>query len=154
MDMLTIFSNLAILVVSAIKFGFVASTVVAANLGISGTVSNMLGGIAGIFLFVQIDGIAQEWLIRKYPNRFGKKFSKRTQFLAKVKGTFGLGGIAFLTPVVLSIPVGVFFAMDLTTNKKKVIYYMLISCLFWGALLYVPYYVFKIDMATWVKSFF
>lgn len=50
MDMLTIFSNLAILVVSAIKFGFVATTVVAANLGLSGTVYNMVGGVAGIFL--------------------------------------------------------------------------------------------------------
>jgi hypothetical protein len=152
--MLTIFSNLAILVVSAIKFGFVATTVVAANLGLSGTVYNMVGGVAGIFLFVQLDGIAQDWLISKYPNQFGKKFSKRTRFLARVKATFGLGGIAFLTPIFLSIPVGVFFAMDLTTNKKKVIYYMLLSCLFWGALFYVPYYVFKIDLAAWIKSFF
>ncbi len=152
--MLTIFSNLAILVVSAIKFGVVATTVVAANLGVSGTVSNMLGGIAGIFLFAHIDGIAQDWLIKKYPNRFGKKFSRRTRFLARVKKHFGLGGIAFLTPVLLSIPVGVFFAMDLTTDKKKVIYYMIISCIFWGALLYVPYYVFSIDVAAWIKSFF
>jgi membrane protein YqaA with SNARE-associated domain len=151
--LLTIFSNLVVLVVSTVKFGFVASTVVAANLGIPGTVANLIGGIAGIFLFVQIDEFAQNWLIKTFPKKFKNKFSKRTRFLVRVKQTFGLAGIAFLTPIVLSIPVGVFFAMDLTTNKKKVLINMIIACIFWAAVFYVPYYVFEIDMMTWVKSF-
>ncbi len=151
--LLTIFSNLVVLVVSTVKFGFVASTVVAANLGIPGTISNLVGGIAGIFVFTQIDEYAQNWLIKTFPKRFKNKFSKRTRFLVKIKQTFGLAGIAFLTPIVLSIPVGVFFAMDLTTNKRKVIINMVVACIFWGAVFYVPYYVFNIDMMTWVKSF-
>lgn len=154
MTLYTILSNLVIMVISAIKFGMVATTVVAANLGIPGTVFNMIGGIAGVFVFAQFSSIVQDWLIRTFPKKFNKRFSKRTRFLARVKGSFGLKGIAFITPIILSIPVGVFFAMDLTTDKKKVITYMLAACFFWAAVFYVPYYVFEIDIVSWVKSFF
>jgi hypothetical protein len=150
----TVISNLAVLVGSTVKFSLATSAVIAANMGIPGTISNLIGGIIGIVTFVYIDDFAQQWLIKKFPNKFNKKFSRRTRFLARVKQIFGLWGIAFLTPIVLSIPVGVFFAMDLTTNKRKVITQMIVACVSWSIVLYAPYYIFHINVVEWVKGMF
>jgi len=148
----TIISNLAVLVGSTIKFSLVTSAVIATNMGIPGTISNVIGGIIGIIIFVQLGEYIQLWLIKTYPKKFNKKFSRRTRFLARIKQIFGLWGIAFLTPIILSIPVGVFFAMDLTSNKKKVMTRMIVACVAWSIILYAPYYIFNIDVVSWVKG--
>jgi hypothetical protein len=144
----------AIFIGSTVKYSVVAATVVATNAGIAGTIANLLGGITGVVVFAQIDEVVQNWFIKRNPEKFGKRFSKRTRFLARVKNTFGLWGIALLTPLIFSIPIGVFFALDLTTNKRKVIFQMVVACIFWAALIYTPYYLFDIDVVTWVKQLF
>ena len=70
----TVISNLAVLVGSTVKFSLATSAVIAANMGIPGTISNLIGGIIGIVTFVYIDDFAQQWLIKKFPNKFNKKF--------------------------------------------------------------------------------
>ncbi len=64
-----------------------------------------------------------------------KIFTKRNRLLVKLKVKYGLMGIAFLTPVLLSIPIGTFIATKLVTNKKKIILYMSVSVVFWAILL-------------------
>ena len=152
MILTSIISNLVILVSSTVKFGFSAMAVVSANMGISGTISNIVGGIVGVIVFIQMEEYLRNWLKIKYPNLFAKRFSKRTRFLVRVKQIFGLWGIAFLTPIALSIPVGIFFALDLTSDKKKVTFRMLTACAFWAIVFYAPYYFFHINVVEWVKS--
>ena len=149
-----VISNFFVLLGSTVKFSLATSAVIAANMGIAGTISNLVGGIIGIVTFVYIDDFAQQWLIKKFPNKFNKKFSRRTRFLARIKQIFGLWGIAILTPIFLSIPVGVFFAMDLTTNKRKVITRMIVACVAWSVIFYAPYYIFQINVVEWVKGIF
>lgn len=144
----------AIFVGSTFKFTVMTATVVATNAGIAGTIANLLGGVTGVLLFAQIDEVVQNWFIKRNPEKYGKRFSKRTRFLARVKQRFGLWGIALLTPVLFSIPVGVFFALDLTTNKRKVIFQMITACFLWAAMIYTPYYLFDIDVIKWVKGLF
>jgi hypothetical protein len=74
--------------------------------------------------------------------------------LVKVRQHAGLTGIAFLTPIFLSIPVGVLLALDLTTHKAKIVYSMVASCIFWSAVFFVPYFVFNINVIGWVKNMF
>jgi hypothetical protein len=141
-----ILSNILILFSSTIKFGFSTLAVIAADLGPGGSITNLLGGLAGIVLFVYLGDFLRKKLMHKYPNRFGKRFSKSSRFLVKVKQKHGLAGVAFLTPVILSIPVGVMFSLALTSDKKKVMAYMMISCLLWAFFFSLPYYAFQLDV--------
>lgn len=92
---------------------------IAANLGLGGSLANIIGGIIGIVLFTYLGGYMQDYLVKKFPKRFGRRFTSSNRFLVRIKQKFGLGGIAALTPIVLSIPVGVLFALALTHDKRK-----------------------------------
>lgn len=127
---------------------------IAADLGLGGSLANVIGGIIGIVLFTYLGGIMQDYFVRKFPNRFGRKFTASNRFLVKVKTRFGLGGIAVLTPIALSIPVGVLFALALTHDKKKIMLSMIISLLFWATLLFVPYFLFDINVIDMITRLF
>ncbi|MFN8311141.1 MAG: hypothetical protein U0T73_14355 [Chitinophagales bacterium] len=149
-----IVSDLLVFLSSMVKFAFGASAVVGADLGLSGTLSSVLGGICGIVLFTYLGEFIREWLIKTFPQRFNKRFTKGNRLLVKIKQHFGITGIAFMTPILLSIPVGVFFALDLTSHKRKVIVPMIAACLFWSMVFFVPYYVFDINVVGWIKARF
>jgi hypothetical protein len=147
-------SDVIIFLSSTVKFAFASSAVVAGNMGISGSLSNLLGGITGILIFTYLGGFMRIWLIKTFPTKFGRKFSRGNRFLVKVRQHSGLMGIAFLTPIFLSIPVGVFIALDLTTHKTKIVSSMVVSCIFWAAIFFVPYFVFNINVMGWFKGMF
>lgn len=149
-----ILSDILIFVSSTVKFALSASAVVTGDMGISGTVANVLGGITGIIIFTYLGTYMRTWAIKTFPERFDKKFTKSTRFLVKVKQHSGLFGVALITPIFLSIPVGVMLALDLTTHKRKIVTSMALSCIFWSAVFFVPYYVFSIDVIGWVKGMF
>jgi hypothetical protein len=48
---------------------------------------------------------------------------------------YGLSGIAIVTPIILSIPIGTLIANNLESNKKKIFLYMFISILSWSILM-------------------
>ena len=147
-------TDIIVFLSSSVKFALGASAVVTGNMGISGTVSSVLGGITGILIFTYLGSYIRIWLIKTFPKHFNKRFSRSTRFLVKVRQHAGLTGIAFLTPIFLSIPVGVLLALDLTTHKAKIVYSMVASCIFWSAVFFVPYFVFNINVIGWVKNMF
>ena len=59
-------------------------------------------------------------------------FTPKNRKLVRIWRKYGLAGIAFLTPVILSIPIGTIIANSLESNRKKVILYMFFSVLFWS----------------------
>lgn len=100
-----------------------------------------LGGFSGILIFVAIS----DFLLRKYKERKLKKehehpvpkknkkvFTKKNRLIIHVKQRFGLIGIATLTPLLFSIPVGCFLATRYFKDKQRVILYMFVSILFWS----------------------
>ena len=147
-------TDLIVFFSSTVKFALGASSVVTLNMGIPGTLAALLGAITGVVIFTYLGGYIRIWLIKKYPNQLGKKFSRGSRFLVKVRHHAGLPGIAFLTPIFLSIPVGVMLALDLTSHKSKIISSMVVSCIFWSAIFFVPYFVFNINVIGWVKNMF
>lgn len=64
-----------------------------------------------------------------------KVFSKRSRKFVKIWKKYGLFGVAFLTPVIISIPIGTVVANAFEDNKKKIFVYMFFSILFWSLLL-------------------
>lgn len=67
-------------------------------------------------------------------------FSSRTRRIVRIWNRYGLFGLAAITPVFLSIPVGTFFISRLEKNKKRILLYMFISIVIWSVLLSTLFY--------------
>ena len=61
-----------------------------------------------------------------------KIFSRRSRRMVRIWRKYGLFGLAALTPVLFSIPIGTFFMIRLEKNRNKVILYMFVSITFWS----------------------
>ena len=64
-----------------------------------------------------------------------KIFTKRYRKMVFIWKKYGLIGLAALTPVLFSIPLGTFFMTRLAKNKKRIIFYMFISVTSWSLLI-------------------
>lgn len=64
-----------------------------------------------------------------------KVFTKRNRRLVTIFRKYGLFGITFLTPVILSIPIGTIIANSFEPKKRKIFLFMFISILFWSTLM-------------------
>ena len=120
--------------IAAFKFNF--WKVMAVNIG---------GGVGGSVLFTYVSSSLLKWWDRmkaKYfkTHRHPRIFTRSNRLVVKAKRRFGLYGVAFLTPVLLSYPVGVFIAERLYKEKKKVILAMAVSVIFWSLTLYGIFY--------------
>ncbi len=61
-----------------------------------------------------------------------KVFTKRSRMMVRIKSKYGLAGIALLSPIIISIPIGVFLAMRYFKNKNKVFLYMWGGVILWS----------------------
>lgn len=68
-------------------------------------------------------------------NQKPKVFTKRNRKIVKIWARYGLAGIALVTPVILSIPIGTLIANSLVSDRRKIILYMFCSILFWSVLM-------------------
>lgn len=134
------------------------------NFGESFTITTM-GGIIGILAFYFAGANIASWwrhsvavvksvflrrpasVIERKPRR---NFTRNRRFIVRIKSKFGLTGIAFITPCIISIPIGVIVAAHFFRKRKPVILYMLISLVLWSLVLngiaqylklsqYIPY---------------
>ncbi len=103
----------------------------------------VLGSVLFTFLF---SGILKWWekLKHKYfaTHQHTKIFTKANRRIIRIKHRFGLTGIAILTPIFLSIPIGAFLADRFYKDKKKVILYLTVSAIGWCFILYFVYLFF------------
>lgn len=104
------------------------------------------GGILGVFVFAFLtDYIVMLWtyfititklnkikLFSKKTNVNAKKFTFKNKTIVKVKKNYGLIGLAILTPILLSIPVGTFISLRYFPERNKTISYLIISVILWA----------------------
>jgi hypothetical protein len=64
-----------------------------------------------------------------------KIFTPRSRRFVRIWQRYGLVGLAALTPILFSIPVGTFVMSRLESNRKKILLYMFISIVCWSLLL-------------------
>lgn len=92
-----------------------------------------IGGILGIVLFMslsQVFGVMfRKWFPRKKPKR---KFTRANRIIIKVKRNFGLPGIAFVTPWMLSVPLGTVISTSMYRDKRRVFAWMAAGVVFWS----------------------
>ena len=92
-----------------------------------------IGGIVGsvAFMFFQ-RGIEFVWR-KVFPQKRKKRtFTWKNKLVVRVKQRFGLWGIAFITPPLLSIPVGTIIASSLWKQKGRVLFALTLSVIFWS----------------------
>lgn len=61
-----------------------------------------------------------------------KIFTPRNRRIIRIWKKYGLWGVAWLTPIILSIPVGTFIMTRLEKKKKKIVFKLLISIITWS----------------------
>jgi hypothetical protein len=110
----------------------------------------VFGSILFTYLFAGIlkwwDKIKEGMFSSKHPKKIFTKFNRR---VIRIKHRFGLTGIAILTPIFLSIPIGAFLAERFYKDKKKVIIYLSISAISWCFVLYFIYLFFYDTFRAW-----
>jgi len=95
--------------------------------------------VAGMMTTVIIiSGVGRVWVRHKQQQRRLRRvpiFSSRSRNIIKVFRRFGMGGIAFLTPVLLSPIGGTVIATLLGVPRNRILLHMLWSAVFWGGVL-------------------
>jgi hypothetical protein len=97
-------------------------------------------GFVGSVVYTYLSYYIIQWwnkIRNRYFNKPEKLFTKRNRFIIKIKNKFGLTGIALLSPVLLSIPLGAFLGEKFFKDKRKVILYLNFFILFWFLVLYI-----------------
>jgi uncharacterized membrane protein len=93
------------------------------------------GMMTSVFIF---SGVGRVWMQHRQKQRRLRRapiFSRRSRNIIKVFQKFGMGGIAFLTPVLLSPIGGTVIATLLGVPRQRILLHMLWSAVFWGSTL-------------------
>ena len=110
-----------------------------------------VGGIAGIYFFAFLSEKLLAWWKRTFRRsvRHRKKdekkekkiFTRKNRRIVRIKRKYGLIGIALTTPLLLSIPVGVFLVIRYYNTSKYKFLYLIASNLIWSVI-YTSFYMF------------
>jgi len=100
------------------------------------------GGVTSAIIFAYIS----EWILakwhafrRKYFPYHEHKSVPESKLTKKIREKWGLYGLAFFTPFILSIPVGTLLSVHFYHDKQKVISYMIVSIVAWDLFFYYFY---------------
>ncbi|MFO7827669.1 MAG: hypothetical protein R6V23_03530 [Bacteroidales bacterium] len=97
-----------------------------------------IGGFIGLAAFTLLSRGAlklfdaywpKKWRCKKKPR---KTFTKRNRRLVTIKKKYGLPGIVILTPVLLSIPIGVFLNTKYYGHQKSSYFYLFLGQIAWS----------------------
>lgn len=99
------------------------------------------GGVTGAIVFTNVSAALMKWWTHakiKYfrSHRHPKVFTKGNRRIIRIKKRFGIWGIALVTPLGLSMPVGTFVAERFYKDKKKVILVFSAAVIFWYVAIY------------------
>ncbi|MBK8847163.1 MAG: hypothetical protein IPO27_11700 [Bacteroidetes bacterium] len=81
-------------------------------------------------------------------------FTPRNRRIVKLWTKYGLAGIALLTPVLISIPIGSILAARYVHNKKKIYLYMFCAILFWSLAMTGVFELLQISHPQEIKKVF
>ena len=106
------------------------------GLGFGQTMALTVAGMmTSVFIF---SGIGRAWVRHRQQQRRLRRapvFSKRSRNIIKIFKRFGMGGIAFLTPILLSPIGGTVIATLLGVPRQRILLHMFWSAVLWGGVL-------------------
>lgn len=116
-----------------------------------------VGGLLGIYFFAYLSEGVNRWIknlissrkrnrgIVEKPKKKKKIFTKRNRRIIRIKQKYGLIGIALTTPLLLSIPIGVFLAVRYYPRSRVKYVYLIGSNIAWS-FIYTAFYMFWNDL--------
>jgi hypothetical protein len=143
-----------VVVWSAVKyiFGFITALGLGFNF-LEVLIANVGGGMIGVIVYLYLWELIVKIYRRFFPKKKteGMKINRTRRWIVKVVVKYELYGIAFLTPLLLSVPVGTLLAAALEPDKWRIKRYMFISFLGWTLALYGIYALFGVRIEEWFK---
>lgn len=107
--------------------------------------TTIMATVAGMMTVVVAFTYFGEWLRHKIIKRFfsnKRKFTKRSRRFVKIWRSYGMLGVAFLTPLLFTPIGGSLLAVSFGGDKLRLIFYMFLSATFWAIVLSVLVYFF------------
>lgn len=147
------------ILLSAVKFGMTFPlAVMEFRFGFFETILWInIGGLAGIYFFAYLSKGLNRWIesmVQRWKSRdaapAGEKnnrkiFTRRNRRIVRIKQRYGLIGIAATTPLLLSIPVGVFLVVRYYPRNQLRYVCLIGSNLVWS-FIYTSFYMFWKDL--------
>ncbi len=109
-----------------------------------------IGGIVGVFAFYYagikiatwwrhlmalIKSVFSNKSVETLEKKIPRRFTRGRRFIIKVKRNFGLVGVAFVTPCIISIPIGTIIGGNFYKKRKGVLLYFIGSVILWSFIL-------------------
>ncbi|MDY6801175.1 MAG: hypothetical protein SVU94_08125 [Bacteroidota bacterium] len=97
-----------------------------------------IGGLLGIIFFTLLSRGFLQLFDNYWPKKWQckrkqrKTFTKRNRWLVTIKKKYGLSGIVVLTPVLLSIPIGVFLNTKYYGKQKSSYFFLFLGQIVWS----------------------
>jgi len=139
---------LSVIGFSATKFMVGVGLTFTYNFSFFGSLATTIGGgLLGVFIFSYISGLVYKKIGANPDAPVNKvRFSRTKRFLVRVRSKFGLAGIAFLTPIFLTVPVGTFLSLSMTKDRREIVFAMFLSFALWSVLFSGAKYIFNINI--------
>lgn len=143
MDQALIAKFLSVFFLSATKFLWAPGTAIVSGFSVLDTIIiTSLGGMSGVSFFYFFGTIAiqriEKWRLKRSLRKTGQKpkiFTRRNRRIIRMKLSFGLIGLAIVTPCILSIPIGCAVAAKFYRHNRYTYPLLLISTIVWSILL-------------------
>ncbi|MBV6645222.1 MAG: small multi-drug export protein [Cyclobacteriaceae bacterium] len=120
---------------AAVRFFLGPSLGIAYGLGvITTTILTVLGMMTTVYLFSFFGDQIRSLNARLFKRKKKKLFTKKNRRFVKIWKKYGLRGVAFFTPIVLSPVIGAFAANVLDSNRKEIIKWMWFSAIWWASI--------------------
>ncbi|MEM9023549.1 MAG: hypothetical protein AAGB22_07395 [Bacteroidota bacterium] len=119
----------------------------------------LIGGSLGVTLFYYSGTVVINYIDAWWPgnrsskNKPRKSFTRKNKFIVRIKNRFGLYGLAFLTPLLLSIPIGSVLAARFFPYGHKTTVALLVAVVFWSFML-TTFHDFFSAIIGYVSGFF
>lgn len=107
-------------------------------------ITTILTTVAGMMTVVFLFTFFGNWIRTRVFGKFGKRKInlKRAAKLEMIWKRYGLLGVAFLTPVILTPIGGTLLAVSSGSPREKIIFYMFVSAAFWAVVISSAIYFF------------
>ena len=95
------------------------------------------GMMTSVIIFAYIGGHLRTFWAARFGNKAKRKpkFTKASRRIVGIWARFGLGGVAFCTPLFFSPIVGTILAVSFGEPPRRIVPFMLVSAVFWGVAL-------------------
>jgi len=131
-----ILKYLSVYLISMVKFFAGPLTGVAVGLTYLETVLLTIAGMMTTVIIFSIIGRAfSKWWAKRQRAQNKPMFSKKNRRIVQIWNRFGVVGVAFLTPILLTPIVGTVVAALFGAPRKQIFIHMLWSSVIWSALL-------------------